>query len=92
MMPAATPSPSGKPGELQLVRVPAHHTSQTCARCGTTDRASRPDRDHFTCTTCHHTAHADANAAQVILALATGGLSIQPPPTSRPGPGHRDAA
>ena len=77
----------------KLIRVAAPHTSQTCARCGTTDPASRPDRAHFACTTCGHTNHADANAAQVILALATGGLTIsRPPPASRPGSGHRDAA
>ena len=77
----------------KLVRVPAPHTSQTCAACGTTHPANRPDRDHFTCTTCGHTAHPDANAAQVILAIATGRLTItRPPPTRRPGSGHRDAA
>ncbi|MGH9004319.1 MAG: zinc ribbon domain-containing protein, partial [Acidimicrobiia bacterium] len=77
----------------KLVRVPAPHTSQTCAACGATDPANRPDRDHFTCTTCGHTAHPDANAAQVILAIATGRLTItRPPPNRRPGSGHRDAA
>jgi putative transposase len=77
----------------QLVRVPAPHTSQTCAACGATHPASRPDRDHFTCTTCGHTAHPDANAARVILAIATGRLTItRPPPTQRPGSGHRDVA
>ena len=77
----------------QLVRVPAPHTSQTCAACGATDPASRPDRAHFSCTTCGHTNHSDANAAQVILAIATGRLTItRPPPTQRPGSGHRDAA
>lgn len=77
----------------QLVRVPARHTSQTCARCGTTNPASRHDREYFSCTTCGHTAHADANAAQVILAIATGRITItRPPPIKRPGSGHRDAA
>ena len=77
----------------KLVRVPAPHTSQTCAACGATHPDNRPDRDHFTCTTCGHTAHPDANAAQVILAIATGRLTItRPPPTTRPGSGHRDAA
>lgn len=77
----------------KLVRVPAAHTSQTCAACGATHPANRPDRNHFTCTTCGHTAHPDANAAQVILAIATGRLTItRPPPTQRPGSGHRDAA
>ena len=77
----------------KLVRVPAPRTSQTCARCGATDPASRPDRDHFSCTTCGHTLHPDANAAQVILAVATGRITItRPPPNTRPGSGHRDAA
>lgn len=75
----------------KLVRIAAPHTSQTCARCGTTDPASRSDRDHFVCTTCSHAAHADTNAAQVILAVATGRLTITRPPP-RPGSGHRDAA
>jgi putative transposase len=77
----------------KLVRVPAAHTSQTCAACGATDPANRPDRNHFTCTTCGHSAHPDANAAQVILAIATDRLTIiRPPPAQRPGSGHRDAA
>ena len=77
----------------KLVRVPAAQTSQTCAACGGTDPASRPDRDHFTCTACGLSAHPDANAAQVILAIATGSLIIpRPPPVQRPGSGHRDAA
>ena len=76
----------------QLVRVPARHTSQTCATCGATDPASRPDRIHFSCTACGHTAHPDANAARVILAIATGRLTItRLPPAKRPGSGHRDA-
>ena len=77
----------------KLVRVAAPHTSQTCGACGATDRASRPDRDRFCCTTCGHSAHADANAAQVILGVATGRISItRPPPNRRPGSGQRDAA
>jgi putative transposase len=77
----------------KLVRVAAPHTSQTCAHCGATDPASRPKRDHFTCTNCGHTAHPDANAAQVILAIATGRMIItRPPPKRRPGSGQRDAA
>ncbi|MGH9012064.1 MAG: RNA-guided endonuclease InsQ/TnpB family protein [Acidimicrobiia bacterium] len=67
----------------KLVRVAAHHTSQTCARCGATDPANRPRRDHFTCTACGNAAHPDANAAQVILAIATGRITItRPPPPS----------
>ena len=72
----------------KLVRVAAPYTSQTCARCGATDPASRPDRDHFACTSCGHTAHADANGAQVILAIATGRIAISRPPH---GPGRATA-
>ena len=78
----------------KLVRVPARHTSQTCASCGATDPASRPERDRFGCTTCGYTAHADANAAQVILAVAQGRITITRPPPNyrRPGSGQCDAA
>jgi putative transposase len=74
----------------KLVRVPARYTSQTCAACGVTDRASRPDRDHFSCTACGRTTHPDANAAQVILAIATGRITIIPPPLHT-GPGRASA-
>ena len=77
----------------EFVRVAANHTSQTCACCGATDPTSRPARDHFSCTSCGQTTHPDANAARVILAIATGRLTIRrPPPSTRPGSGHRDAA
>ncbi len=80
-----------------IVLVNAPHTSQTCARCGRTEPASRADRDHFVCVECGHAAHADVNAAEVILAVAIGRLTIdgprrQRPKRSRPGSGHRDAA
>lgn len=78
----------------QLVRVPPAHTSQTCAGCGHTDRHSRRDRDHFRCTCCGRTDHADANAARVLLAIATGRLKVTRPRRNkplRPGSGHRDA-
>jgi len=86
-------------------KVKAAHTSQTCAQCVHTDAASRVTRDHFCCTACGHTDHADANAARVVLAVGEGRLTIKPPrkrrqqkKQSRPGSGHppvtagRDAA
>ena len=79
----------------ELMRIAAPHTSQTCAHCGKTDPASRLDRDRFSCTTCGHTAHADANAAQVILAIAVGRITIThprrppQPSTARVGPPRR---
>lgn len=71
----------------ELVRV-ARHTSQTCARCGAIDPASRPDRDHFACTTCGHSIHPDANAAQVILSRAMAGSRVD---HDEPGPGRATA-
>jgi putative transposase len=73
-------------------RVKASYTSQTCARCGHTDAKSRINRDRFCCVACGHRAHADANAAGVILAFATGRLAIPSPArtrSARPGSGHR---
>jgi putative transposase len=57
--------------ELRLV--PAAGTSQTCSACGIRDPASRPGCGRvFACTACGHHAHADANAARNIEALAAG--------------------
>jgi len=57
--------------ELRLV-APAG-TSQTCAACGHRDPASRPGCGRvFACTACGYQAHADANAARNIEALAAG--------------------
>src|SRR5438132_13314827 len=77
-----------------IQRVPAAHTSQTCARCGHTSRENRVTRDQFGCVACGHDAHADANAAAVILAIALGRLAIRPPRREqavncRPEPGHQ---
>lgn len=57
----------------QVVKVPAAYTSQTCDRCHTIDATSRPTQAVFRCTGCGHTAHADVNAAQNILAA---GLAV----------------
>jgi putative transposase len=57
--------------ELRLV-APAG-TSQLCASCGHRDPASRPGCGRvFACTACGYQAHADANAARNIEALAAG--------------------
>jgi transposase len=52
--------------KTQLVTVPAPGTSQRCPRCGHTDPANRPDRDHFRCVACGLSGHADIIAAQNI--------------------------
>ena len=86
-----------------IQRVPAARTSQTCARCGHTSGESRVTPDRFACVACGHDAHADANSAAVILAVALGHLVIRAPSRERgvncrPESGHqpvtagRDAA
>ena len=52
-----------------LVEVPAAHSSRTCGKCGYVDEANRQGR-RFQCNACGHRAHADINAARVILARA----------------------
>lgn len=58
----------------RLVEVPAQNTSRTCAACGCVDAESRRGQ-RFRCTTCGHKAHADTNAAKVIL-LRAGGTGL----------------
>ena len=55
-----------------LVEVPAHYSSQTCQACGVVDAASRSG-EIFNCAACGHRAHADLNAAQVLLSRRNGG-------------------
>ena len=55
-----------------LVEVPAHYSSHTCAACGVVDAASR-NGERFHCVACGHEAHADLNAALVLLSRRTGG-------------------
>lgn len=49
-----------------LLRVPAHHTSQTCRKCLAVDGKSRVSQSLFICTTCGHTENADRNASGAI--------------------------
>ena len=55
-----------------LVEVPAAYSSQTCPACGTIDAASRHG-ERFRCVGCGHEAHADVNAAIVLLSRRNGG-------------------
>ncbi|HEV8639860.1 MAG TPA: transposase [Methylomirabilota bacterium] len=55
-----------------LVEVPAAYSSQTCPTCGLVDAASRQG-NHFRCVGCEHEAHADLNAAVVLLSRRTDG-------------------
>ncbi|MFD4609270.1 RNA-guided endonuclease TnpB family protein [Streptomyces sp. NPDC058440] len=47
---------------VPFVEVDARHTSQRCPRCGHTERANRPDRDHFRCRRCGLAGPADVVA------------------------------
>ena len=51
----------------RFVRVPPHHSSQTCAECGVVDAASRRSQALFQCQNCGHAGNADVNAARIIL-------------------------
>jgi putative transposase len=55
-----------------LIEVPAYYSSQTCAACGVVDAASRVG-GVFSCVACGHRAHADLNAATVLLSRGTRG-------------------
>jgi putative transposase len=72
----------------ELWLVPPQATSQTCAKCGHRDPASRPGCGRlFACTGCGHQAHADANAARNIEQLAAGravGSTRSHPRVARP--------
>ena len=50
----------------KLILVNPAFTSQECSVCGSTAEGNRRTRDCFRCLSCHHTEHADANAAKVI--------------------------
>lgn len=55
---------------VEVVRVPAAYTSQTCAACGYVDSENRKTQATFKCVSCGHAANADVNAAEVILQRA----------------------
>ncbi|MFE2063457.1 RNA-guided endonuclease InsQ/TnpB family protein [Streptomyces sp. NPDC059467] len=47
---------------VPFLEVDARHTSQRCPRCGHTERANRPGRDHFRCRRCGLAGPADVVA------------------------------
>ena len=49
-----------------VIEVPAFYSSQECAACGHTHPDNRPSQAEFVCQRCHHTNHADHNAASII--------------------------
>jgi len=50
----------------QVVEVPAAYSSQTCTECQHVDAGNRKG-ESFHCTKCGHKAHADVNAAKVLV-------------------------
>lgn len=68
---------------VDLVEVPARHTSQTCHACGHVDPKSRVNRGRFVCVNCHREFHADVNAAWNILHRAAGKVVRRRPEPSR---------
>ncbi|MCL4462091.1 MAG: transposase [Nitrospirae bacterium] len=63
-----------KAGKL-VIRVPPHHSSQECARCGHVHPDNRPSRAAFVCQRCGHVDNADQNASRVI---ARRGIRLLP--------------
>jgi len=53
--------------EGSLIRVDPRNTSRTCAACGHCAPGNRESQAVFECEACKHQAHADTNAAVVIL-------------------------
>jgi len=52
----------------QVLKVPAHYTSQTCPVCSHIDKANRKSQSEFECTACHYAQNADLVGALNILA------------------------
>jgi transposase len=71
-----------------IVEVPAAYSSQTCPACGVVDAANRQG-DRFRCVGCGYEAHADVNAAIVLLSRGNrgdagrGGQGAVMPPMKR---------
>lgn len=57
----------------RVEKVAAAYSSQTCAACSHVDAKSRVSQNEFVCTACGAQAHADVNAAKVLLSRRTGG-------------------
>ncbi|SEL65385.1 RNA-guided endonuclease InsQ/TnpB family protein [Ectothiorhodospira marina] len=67
-----------------VIAVNPRNTSRMCPACGHVDKANRKTQARFKCVACGHTAHADVNAANNVLAaghavMACGG-DVRPRP------------
>ncbi|WP_308289401.1 zinc ribbon domain-containing protein [Streptomyces asiaticus] len=58
------------------MEVDARHISQRCPRCGHTERANRPDRDHFRCRRCGLAGPADVVAGGQRARSRTLGVGV----------------
>jgi hypothetical protein len=61
---------------IQATWVKAAYSSQECSVCHYTDRSNRPNQQTFCCQVCHHSTHADVNAA-TNLARRVGDTELQ---------------
>ena len=69
----------------RVVRVPPHHTSQQCCRCGFTAAGNRTTQAAFKCLHCGHQVNADVNAAINILRRGLSMLRGDTPRTDMEG-------
>ncbi|WP_082789147.1 RNA-guided endonuclease TnpB family protein [Desulfolucanica intricata] len=51
---------------LKVVQVSPKYTSQSCSRCGHTEKGNRPNQSTFQCKACGYQANADFNASMNI--------------------------
>jgi len=56
-----------------FIEVPAAYSSQTCAQCDHVAAENRQSQSVFVCAACGHQAHADTNAAKVLLSRGVHG-------------------
>lgn len=64
-----------KSAGIKVVKINPHYTSQTCSKCGYTDKLNRKSQSEFVCLKCGYKENADYNAAKNI---ANGGLNCTP--------------
>ncbi|MEU6676056.1 transposase [Streptomyces sp. NPDC046925] len=80
---------------VPFLAVDAAHTSQRCPRCGHTERANRPTRDHFRCRQCGLAGPADHVAGVNVRVRARSAwvfvtMPVPAPPRSATGAGRCD--
>ena len=77
----------------RFVRVPPHHTSQTCPECGVVDAKSRRSQALFLCLHCGHQANADVAASRIILGRGLDALGlVESIASARPGMHYQPAS